>query len=274
MANNNTTADKKGMATAVKGAFPLMNFEQIPNTVSVLPAIAQIILAAYLAYRCFPIISTRDISFLIIFPAYLILANHLRFANNLPIRQRPNDHPNNASVVVSKLFSGQDSPWFQRYVAFAGILGLLLPLITIFCAPEEVGNLAIPHLYLIWLQIVGESIVAYNTYVHRFISLLVPIGFSFYRMDHLVQWFLGSLSLFRAAASAPITIESISTVDPAITLGLVLSGFNLVFWTYNLFVTILLKITPEILADEQCESPDVRVMAIPFIGEPKKEHKE
>ena len=32
--------------------------------------------------------------------------------------------------------------------------------------------------------------------------------------------------------------------------GLALSSFNLVFWTYNLFVAILLKIVSEYLSDE------------------------
>merc|ERR1712226_1742827 len=85
----------------------------------------------------------------------------------------------------------------------------------------------------------------FNPYAHLFVTLLLPLGFSIYRMNLLVEWFLGSVSL---------VFES-SAVSPATLWGLVLSSLNLVFWTYNLFVMLLLRITPEFLSDDKCESP-------------------
>lgn len=223
---------------------------------------AQIFLAAYLAHQYHPILQLRHTLFCTLFPAYLLLANRLRFASNLPIRQRPKDHPYNISVTMSDFFSGSNETWFQRYMIMASIIGLVLPLITIFCAPSEVALLAAPHLFVLWCQIIGESLVMFNQNVNRYIALLMPLGFSVYRMNILVDWFLGSVSLYADVSGIG---EDIPT---GYALGLSLAGLNLVFWTYNLLVTLLLKITPEFLSEEKCEHPKMQVVSLPFNKDP------
>jgi len=159
---------------------------------------------------------------------------------------------------MSKFFSGSDDGWFKKYVGLAAVIGLLLPLLTIFYGPSEVAVLAAPHLFVLWCQIIGESIVMFNPNVHRFVCLLVPVGFSVYRMNLLVEWYLGSVPLMNADyASAGSVWE------------LVLSSINLIFWTYNLFVALLLKITPEFLSEDKCEYPELQVISLPFVGEPR-----
>ncbi|KAL9187735.1 hypothetical protein ACHAXT_006113 [Thalassiosira profunda] len=247
-----------------KSAFPLL-FEQAPSSVPI-SSVAQIVAAAYLAHRCYPTISLRDVLFCVLYPTYLAFANHIIFANNEIIRRRPKEHPHNAEANLAKFFSGGDAPWFARYMGLAATVGLVLPLATIFGAPEEVATLAIPHLFVLWVQIIGESATMFNPYSHRYITILIPIGFSVYRMNLAVEWFLGSASLYKSASA-----ENGDSMWH--TLGLVLSAANVLFWTYNLFVVLMLKVVPEYLKDELCESPDVRVVALPVVGEPKKGRK-
>ena len=220
----------------------------------------QILLAMLIAYRYYPVIPLRDLLFCVMYPTYLLLANQLRFKSNLLIRQRPKDHPHSISVVMSKFFSGSDDLWFKKYVGLAAVVGLLLPILTIFYGSSEVAVLAAPHLFVLWCQIIGESIVMFNPNVHRFITLLVPVGFSVYRMNLLVEWYLSSVALMNTADHASAS---------SIIWGVVLSSINLIFWTYNLFVALLLKISPEFLSEEKCEYPELQVISLPFVGEPR-----
>merc|ERR1719183_2428491 len=218
----------------------------------------QILLAMLIAYRYYPTISMRDLLFCTLYPTYLYAANELRFKSNLLIRQRPKDHPHSISVVMSKFFSGSDDLWFKKYVGLAAVIGLLLPILTIFYASSEVKVLAAPHLFVLWCQIIGESIVMFNPNVHRFITLLVPVGFSVYRTNLLIEWYLNSVALMNADYASAGSIW-----------GVVLSSINLIFWTYNLFVALLLKISPEFLSEEKCEFPEMQIISLPFVGEPR-----
>merc|ERR1719183_2852182 len=219
----------------------------------------QILLAMLIAYRYYPTISLRDLLFCLFFPTYLCIVNQVRFNSNLLIRQRSKEHPHNISVVMSKFFSGSDDIWFKKYVGLAAVIGLLLPLLTIFYGSSEVKVLAAPHLFVLWCQIIGESIVMFNPSVHRFITLLVPVGFSAYRMNLLVEWYLDSVALMNTADHA----------SAGSIWGVVLSSINLIFWTYSLFVALLLKISPEFLSEEKCEYPEMQVISLPFVGEPR-----
>jgi len=90
----------------------------------------------------------------------------------------------------------------------------------------------------------------YNPNCHRYVTLLVILGFSIYRLHLLVEWFLGSVvSLyFREGHYNNVLLLSEQGW------GMVLSSINLVFWTYNLFVTVLLQIVTEFLSIDKCES--------------------
>merc|ERR1712151_423278 len=262
MGTHLTRETMASLKNIIKSALPLLSTSQV-YTISP-SAFAQIVLAGVLAYRYYPTIPMRDILFVVLFPTYLLLANHIRFDNNALIRQRAKEHPHNINNVMSKFFSGSDAPWFiQKYMPTAVIIGLILPLITILVAPEDVAKLATPHLFVLWCQIIGESVTMFNPYAHRFVTLLLPIAFSVYRMSLLVEWVLWSISLLES-------ITAIESMPIEYMWGLALASLNLLFWSYNLFVTLLLRITPEFLADEKCEAPEYAISFL-FIQEDKKE---
>ena len=155
---------------------------------------------------------------------------------------------------MSKFASGAEDVWFQRYMLLATSIGLILPLATVICASNEVAILAAPPLFVLWFQIIGESATLFNPNVHRFVALLLPIGFNVYRMNLLVEWCISSFELCQDhAVMKDFPIEYVC--------GLVLASINLLFWMYNLFAMLLLKVTPDFLADEKCESPKVLVGA-------------
>ncbi|KAL7532448.1 hypothetical protein ACHAWF_004137 [Thalassiosira exigua] len=248
------------LAATIKSAFPLLRVPDVPDGASSLPAIVQVVLAAHVARRTHPVVSGRDVLFCVLFPLYLLLANRLRFASNGPVRRRPADHPHSASAVIEKFFSGATDPWFQRYMFFAAFVGIVLPLIAIAKAPREVANLAVPHTFVLWIQIIGESVTMFNPRVHRYVTILVPIGFSIYRTTLVVEWLLGSLALYQDSSPEP---------SAWVKWALALAALNSIFWTYNLFITLLLKVMPEYLARDKCEAPEVRVVTLPFVGEPE-----
>jgi len=244
-----------------KSALPLLSTSQVHDVSPT--ATLQIILAGVLAYHCYPsMLSLKDILFVVLYPSYLMLANHYRFDNNAIVRQRSEDNPHSVTKLKSKFFSGSDSPWFiQRYMPIAATFGVILPLFTfLLSSNKEVATLAVPHLFVLWCQIIGESTTMFNPNAHLFITLLLPLGFSIYRMNLLVEWFLASVSLVFESSTSSATVW-----------GLVLSSLNLVFWTYNLFVMLLLRITPEFLSDDKCESPSYMVSIPPlFVQETTK----
>ena len=71
-----------------------------------------------------------------------------------------------------------------------------------------------------------------------------------YRQSLLVDWFSASLAAYESASASGNSSQWYK-------FGLILSSVNLVMWTANLFVFILLRWTPELLADEKCESLEV-----------------
>eukprot|EP00984_Skeletonema_dohrnii_P025950 scaffold15188_cov160-Skeletonema_dohrnii-CCMP3373.AAC.7 len=215
----------------------------------IIPGVAAQILLAALMVHTFDI-PTRHMLFCILYPTYLVMANHFRFGNNIIIRQRSNHHPSNLSVVMSKIFSGADTSWFMCYMASATTVGVLLPLLTVVLAPTDVADAAISPLLVLWTQLTCETATMLNPYVHRFIAFLVPLGFFVYRESLLVDWFSTSLASYESASAS-------DTSSQCYTFGLILSSVNLIFWTANLFVFTLLRWAPELLADDKCESPEI-----------------
>ncbi len=233
--------------TAAAEAKEHLHSPPIPSFI--IPGVAvQTLLASVLVYNFD--IPIRHMLFCILFPTYLALANHFRFGNNIAIRQRSNHHPSNLSVVMSKIYSESDTTWFKCYMTSFTTVGILLPLLTVSFAPTDVADAAISHLLVLWTQIICETATMLNPYVHRYISFLNPVGFCVYRQSILVDWFYASLAAYESASSSGNSSQWYKV-------GIILSSVNLVMWTANLFVFILLRWTPELLADEKCESPEV-----------------
>jgi hypothetical protein len=220
-------------------------------------AAAQTFLALLLVYEFRSFIPTRHVLFCTFYPAYLILANRYRFGNNLAVRKRPEHHPNNISAVMSSIYSERDTVWFKRYMTSFTIVGVLLPLQTVFTAPPEFADAAISHLLVLWTQITCETVTMQNPFVHRYIALLIPLGFSVYRQSLLLEWFSISFTSFRSSFLSIIGGNtSLSWYWHA--LGFVLSSINLIIWTMNLFGFLLMRWTPEFLAGDKCKSPEIK----------------
>lgn len=216
----------------------------------IIPGVAaQTLLASLLVYAFD--IPIRHMLFCILYPTYLIFANHFRFGNNIAIRQRSHHHPSNLSVVMSKIYSESDSAWFKCYMLSFTTVGVLLPLLTVLIAPTDVAEAAISHLLVLWTQIICETATMLNPYVHRYISFLIPMGFSVYRQGILSEWFSDSLASYEAASAS-------GTSSQWYAFGLFLASVNAIMWTANLFVFLLLRWAPELLADEKCESPEIK----------------
>jgi hypothetical protein len=242
--NDDQTAKAKESPTHVPPIPPFI----IPG------AAAQALLPALLVYKFD--IPNRHLLFCMLYPAYLIFANHFRFGNNIAIRKRSTHHPSNLSVAMSKIYSEYDTTWFKCYMAFVTIVGGLLPLMTVSLAPTEVADAAISPLFVWWTQIICATVAMLNPYVHRYIAFLVPMGFFVYRESLLLDWFSASLTSYYAN----------ETPSQWYTFGLILSSVNLIIWTVSLFVFVLLRCAPEFLADEKCESPEIEwKMMVPQI---------
>ena len=130
---------------------------------------------------------------------------------------------------------------------------------TVSFAPADVADAAVSHLLVLWTQIIFEMATMLNPYVHRYIACLGPVGFSVYRQSLLNEWFSASLASYESASTS-------GTSSQWYAFGLFLSSLNLIMWTSNLFVFLLLRWVPELLADEMCESPEIEwKMMIPLM---------
>ena len=198
----------------------------------------------------FPI-PVKDIAFSIIFPVYLIIANAFRFQFNAPARKRGDQ--------LGFLLKEGRRPWFDRYVRTFATLGLLLPFGLVVLGPSDVGMAAAPHLFLLLVQVLMEK-VTNNVCYHNLIRILVPIGFNAYRMNSLFTW-------------VHVAYRDLSADYLAYQCGFVVAVVNLLAWSYNLLVFLLLRMTPPYL--DPVESPAASVVwkgqLIPILQENEKE---
>lgn len=190
-----------------------------------LPATKMAMLTVIAGIACYFPVSTADIAFSILFSAYLVLANILRFQRNAPALK------NEKEINLFLLKEDNVLPWFTYYIMTFASAGILLPIATLILGPEDVKNAAAPHLFLLLSQINMEGVTNDVRY-HNVIRLLVPIGFNAYRMSALVKW-------VNVARNTTATIAGFWYYW-----GLGLAVVNLVLWAYNLFVFLLLRATP------------------------------
>ena len=196
-------------------------------------------LSTFLAFKY--TIPTGTILFSIFYPIYIGVINRFRFQRNALALHKP---------VLPLLHTGR-GPWFPRYVTFFGLLGLLLPLLYIGLAPSSAfAQAAAPHLYLVSCQLILERMVSGVSTIHPLSRCLVPIGFNTFRLWSLWEWTQQSLHLLNEANShAPLLlIDSVrlsSSVLGWSMLGVILSISNLITWSYNLFVFLVLRMLPQ-----------------------------
>lgn len=210
----------------------------------VLPAIP--LLLSY--YRS---ISAWDLFFSITFPLYMILVNRFRFDKNArqdaDRKLRGEPYPEKPEI-----FSLGKEPGFEKYMMVAAGLGVILPLLLQFLAPEHIAEATAPHLYMLVCQILMETMVNGPKF-HPALQAMNPVGFSAYRMSGIKTWLVVAWQMFSSSyqddgSNALLTWEMAHFL---------LALSNVFMWTYNLFVTLLLRFVPQCL--DQNQFPDANV---------------
>jgi len=180
-----------------------------------------------------------DVAFAVGYPAYLLLANRLRFDGGRL------DYDSMGSSSFKPLLRDGRGPWFKRYVFAYALAGLLLPLPFTFAAPPAVAAAAAPHLFLTACQCAFESLTSHARF-SALLRLAVPIGFNAYRLSALRVWTSNALLAARSGGGA--------WAWSALALALA----NSAVWTYNLFVFLLLRVAPQYLDPVEFPSPKKR----------------
>jgi hypothetical protein len=217
-----------------KTFFPLniLGFAAPPLPVLIIP-----LLIAY--YRT---ISSWDIFFSIAFPLYLGLANRFRFDNNAKLIALRKEQ-GKPYAAKPEWFEQNDRAWFTHYMLFAATLGVILPIVVQLLAPSSIAQASAPHLYLLVCQIMTEHMV-HNPNFHPLLQVINPIGFSAYRMATVTTWAIAAWEMLPAAAAAEQQGSILSSWE---TMHLLLAGSNALFWFYNTFVMLLLRVLPPCL---------------------------
>jgi hypothetical protein len=85
---------------------------------------------------------------------------------------------------------------------------------------------------------------------HPMLWMMIPLGYSSYRMSSLTTWVSVAWNMF-LTANPPGTLLTWETFH------LLLAASNVVFWTYNLFVTLTLRILPQCMNQDKFSSANV-----------------
>mmetsp|Transcript_8441 Transcript_8441/g.7999 ORF Transcript_8441/g.7999 Transcript_8441/m.7999 type:complete len:234 (-) Transcript_8441:277-978(-) len=167
-------------------------------------------------------IPASDIIFAVAYPLYIYLANTLCFNSNVLALSR--------GRVIESLGHGQflGNTTFKTYMKTIGFFTVLLPIIFVLVAPQEVTSGAVSPLMLLVVQIATER---KTKRFHDALRILVPMGFNAYRLKSLYYW----------VETAMLVVPK---DQPWYYVSLVFSLANLCVWTYNLFVFLLLRVLP------------------------------
>lgn len=205
----------------------------------------------YLLLVCYREIPFWDSFFSIAYPLYLCLANRFRFDSNerqIALRTlKGESYP--GKPEYTNFHKGE--PWFLKHMMFAASLGVLFPLVVQVLAPLPIAQAAAPHLYMLVCQIMMEMMVNGPEF-HPLLQVMVPLGFSVYRMSCLKTWLLMAwqMSGYGSAATTTVTTTTIWEM-----LHLVLAASNTIFWTCNTFIMLPLRAVPHCMDKERFPEP-------------------
>lgn len=224
--------------------FPATSFLLDIAGLSAPPLVIPGILLLLSTYREIPV---EDHAFSIGFALYLCLANKFRFDKNakqIALRKsRGEDHPEKPEWFINA------GAWFDKYMASAAVLGLVMPLALQLLAPSPVAQAAAPHLYVLLFQILME-IMGNGPHFHPMLQVAVPIGYSAYRIGSLKTWLAVSWGLMGQGSSISGTPWAVAHFGLAL--------INVLFWTYNTFVMLLLRVLPPCLDGGNFPDADIR----------------
>lgn len=232
------------LTTSSHDMIPSILFYVEPHTVMVL-VLALLLLTSS---RSIPL---GDILFSISYPSYLYLVHKYRF-----------DESWRGRVASKKCkptwFKQAGEPWFKNWIWVCVGIGVILPGMEQIFAPLPIAEAAAPHMYLLLCQILMEIVTERYIIFHSLPQFLVPVGFSVYRMLSLKIWMI---SAWHRAFSVPC-LEGIcynlqGTAVTWETTDLALAQLNVLLWSYNLFIFMLLRVLPQSL--DKTKFPDTSV---------------
>jgi len=207
------------------------------------PMVIPVILLLLSKYREIPV---EDHVFSIGYALYLCFANKFRFnmnAKQVALRKSREE----AFPEKPEWFEASNEEWFDKYMAFAAVLGLVLPLLVEVFAPRPMAQATSPHLYILFFQILME-LMGNSPNFHPMLQVAVPIGYSVYRLGSLKTWLEVAWNLMGQGSDTDITWAKVH-------FGLALT--NVIFWSYNTFFMLLLRVLPPCL--DENKFPDASV---------------
>ena len=192
-------------------------------------------------------ISYFDVAFCIGYTSYLVIINQYFFDWNSIARGR--SKTTKQAIDLELIPGALNDSWFAIHMVVASIGGLLIPLGLLLLLSSTNTNLPMAsHVFLLIYQILLENVMLSNSYVHDLVRLMIPIGFRFYGQQHLVNWFLTEYS--RGTSN-----DDKENASSSSRLMLGLATFNVLFWTYNLFIVLLLRMVPNFMDNERSPIP-------------------
>jgi len=224
------------------------------------PVIIPVILLLLSWNREIPI---QDHAFSIGFALYLCAANKFRFDTNseqLAIAKA------NGQALPDKFKSDfSNESWFDKYMASAAIVGLVLPLLIQVFAPIEMANATAPHLYVLFFQILME-VMGNGPNFHPMLWMVVPIGYSAYRTALLKTWLVVAWQMLVDNSGSNANAWAVAHFGVAL--------INVIFWTYNTFVMLLLRVLPSCLDKENFPEAKVswKYHLVPVVANQQKSH--
>ena len=180
-----------------------------------------------------------DVAFALAFPAYLVLANTLRFDRTAARRFKP-------------LLREGRGAWLKRYMLAYALAGLVLPLPLVFAAPSAVALAAAPHLFLYAVQCAVEGLTTHTKFA-AVLRLVAPIGFGTYRLGALHAWCTSALATAAAVGSSAAAVSA-----PWAFGALALAAANAVMAAYHLLVFLPLRAAPQYFNPAEFPAPPVR----------------
>lgn len=217
------------------------------------PVVLPIMYLLLVYYREIPF---WDCFFSIAYPLYLCLANRFRFDSNerqIALRtSKGEDYPGKPEYTNFSKLELQPDTWFKKHMMFAASLGVLIPLVVQVLAPLPIAQAAAPHLYMLVCQIMMEMMVNGPEF-HPLLQVLVPLGFSAYRMSSLKTWLLMAWQMSGYGSSAAAATTTTTTAWEMFHL--VLAASNTIFWTCNTFIMLPLRVLPHCIDKELFPEP-------------------
>ena len=216
-----------------------------------------------------------DVAFSVAYSLYIWWMNWIRFDCNRLARQQGIPH---TTLGRSQFL---EATGFQIYMGTAIVASVLLPLLlvtvptlglswssTIF-GLEDSARAAAPHLFLILAQVAMEQ-ATNRPWVHDLPRIAVPLGFSVWREFTLWTWVETMWHLYQIADTTNSTTQMMVGGATA------LAAFNWIFYTYNLFFFLIMRMTPVYLDPKQSPDPTVEWIGYlwPSIEDPEEDKEE